>query len=169
MKNEQTIAIIKDIANKNITPTEQRAIEKAIAALQYCGNLTYYTETKRFGDKPDMREKIKEKIKKYTRKIGKAGLVITSLLCCTSTCFAGVQDSKIATGTQNLITDLTNWLLILAPTLTILLVGYYLLRKSSSDDMDGKRWDNRIKIAIICCVGVVVASGLINLIIGYYR
>ena len=67
-----------------------------------------------------MREKIKEKIKKYTRKIGKAGLVITSLLCCTSTCFAGVQDSKIATGTQNLITDLTNWLLILAPTLTIL-------------------------------------------------
>ena len=116
-----------------------------------------------------MREKIKEKIKKYTRKIGKAGLVITSLLWCTSTCFAGVQDSKIATGTQNLITDLTNWLLILAPTLTILLVGYYLLRKSSSDDMDGKRWDNRIKIAIICCVGVVVASGLINLIIGYYR
>ena len=96
-----------------------------------------------------MIEKIKERIKKYTRKIGKAGLVITSLLCCT--------------------TDLTNWLLILAPTLTILLVGYYLLRKSSSDDMDGKRWDNRIKIAIICCVGVVVASGLINLIIGYYR
>ena len=116
-----------------------------------------------------MREKIKEKIKKYIRKIEKAGLVITSLLCCTSTCFAGVQDSKIATGTQNLITDLTNWLLILAPTLTILLVGYYLLRKSSSDDIDGKRWDNWIKIAIICCVGVVVASGLINLIIGYYR
>ena len=62
MKNEQTIAIIKDIANKHITPAEQRAIEKAIAALQYCGNLTYYTETKRFGDKPDMREKIKEYI-----------------------------------------------------------------------------------------------------------
>lgn len=62
MKNEQTIAIIKDIANKHTTPAEQRAIEKAIAALQYCGNLTYYTETKRFGDKPDMREKIKEYI-----------------------------------------------------------------------------------------------------------
>ena len=30
MKNEQTIAIIKDIANKHITPAEQRAIEKAI-------------------------------------------------------------------------------------------------------------------------------------------
>ena len=62
MKNEQTLAIIKDIANKHTIPAEQRAIEKAIAALQYCGNLTYYTETKRFGVKPDMREKIKEYI-----------------------------------------------------------------------------------------------------------
>lgn len=114
-------------------------------------------------------KKIKEKIKNYVGKIGKAGLVITSLFCATSTCLAGVQDSKIATGTQNLITDLTNWLLILAPVLTVLLVGYYLLRKSSSDEMDGKRWDSRIKIAIICCVGVIVASGLINLIVGYYK
>ena len=114
-------------------------------------------------------KKIKEKTKKYLEKIGKAGLVITSLFCCTSTCFAGVQDSKIATGTQNLITDLTNWLLIIAPTITVLLVGYYLLRKSASDEMDGKRWDTRIKVAILCCIGVVVASGLINLIIGYYK
>ena len=114
-------------------------------------------------------KKIKEKIKNYVGKIGKAGHVITSLIYSTSTCFAGVQDSKIATGTQNLITDLTNWLLILAPVLTVLLVGYYLLRKSSSDEMDGKRWDSRIKIAIICCVGVIVASGLINLIVGYYK
>ena len=40
----------------------QWVVHKVIAALQYCGNLTYYTETKRFGDKPDMREKIKEYI-----------------------------------------------------------------------------------------------------------
>ena len=113
--------------------------------------------------------KIREKTKKYLGRIGKVGLVITSLFCATSTCFGAVQDSKIATGTQNLITDLTNWLLILAPILTVLLIGYYLLRKSSSDEMDGKRWDSRIKIAIICCVGVIVASGLINLIVGYYK
>ena len=67
-------------------------------------------------------KKIKGKIKKCAGKIGKAGLVITSLICSTSTCFAGVQDSKIATGTQNLITDLTNWLLILAPVLTLSLI-----------------------------------------------
>ncbi len=114
-------------------------------------------------------KKIKERTKRILEKIGKAGLVTTSLFCATSTCFGAVQDSKIATGTQDLITDLTNWLLILAPVLTVLLVGYYLLRKSSSDEMDGKRWDSRIKVAIICCVGVIVASGLINLIVGYYR
>ena len=116
-----------------------------------------------------MKEKIKKVLKKLKESIKKVGLVTTSLLLYTSTCFAGVQDSKIATGTQDLITDLTNWLLILAPVLTVLLVGYYLLRKSSSDEMDGKRWDSRIKVAIICCVGVIVASGLINLIVGYYR
>lgn len=62
LKNRQAIAIIEDISKQHTSPAEQRAFEKAIAALQYCGNLTYYTETKRFGDKPDMRERIKEYI-----------------------------------------------------------------------------------------------------------
>lgn len=62
MKNRQTITIIKNISKQHTSPAEQRAFEKAIAALQYCGNLTYYTETKRFCDKPDMRERIKEYI-----------------------------------------------------------------------------------------------------------
>ena len=114
--------------------------------------------------------KLKSLIKKLVEKTKKVGLVITSLLFYTNTCFASsVADSKLATGTQNLITDLTNWLLIIAPTVTVLLVGYYLLRKSASDEMDGKRWDSRIKVALICCIGVVIASGLINIIIGYYK
>lgn len=76
LKNEQTIAIIKDIANKHTTPAEQRAIEKAIAALQYCGNLTYYTETKRFGDKPDIREKIKEYIGELNTEIDRLEVLL---------------------------------------------------------------------------------------------
>ena len=104
------------------------------------------------------------------RKIRKMVLTIfVSLSVFTNYCFGAVADSKLATGTESLIKDITNWLLILAPTVTVLLVGYYLLRKSASDEMDAKRWDSRIKIALICCVGVVVASGLINLIIGYYK
>ena len=105
------------------------------------------------------------------RKLKRIGLVVsTSLFTFTNYCFASsVETSKLAVGTENLITDLTNWLLILAPVLTVLLVGYYLIRKSASDEMDSKRWDTRIKMALICCIGVVIASGLINLIIGYYR
>ena len=116
-----------------------------------------------------MLKKIKTKIRKNLKVIEKIGLATTSLLFYTNTCFAGVVDSKLATGTTNLINDLTNWLLIVAPILTVLLVGYYLLRKSASDEMDSKRWDTRIKIALICCIGVVVASGLITIIIGYYK
>lgn len=114
------------------------------------------------------------------KKIKKIVLVIfTSIFSFTNYCFANtetelntqetVSNSILAIGTERLITDLTNWLLVLAPIVTILMVGYYFFRKSSSDEMDGKRWDNRIKIAIVSCIGVMLTSGLINLIIGYYR
>lgn len=115
-----------------------------------------------------MNQKRLRKVKNL-RKIEKVGLVLTSLFCYTNTCFAVIQDSKIVTGTESLISDLTGWLLVLAPVLTILLVGYFFLRKAASDEMDAKRWDNRIKVALISCVGVVVASGLINVIMSYYK
>ncbi len=81
----------------------------------------------------------------------------------------GINNTTLVTGTQKLITDLTNWALVVTPILTALLIVYYLIRKSAADEMDGKRWDSRVKIAAICCIGVVVASGLINVIIGYYQ
>lgn len=116
-----------------------------------------------------MLKKIIIKLRKNLKVIERIGLATTSLLFCTTTCLAGIGDSKLAKGTTNIINDLTNWLMILAPILTALLVGYYFLRKSASDEMDAKRWDNRIKIALICCIGVVVASGLITVIIGYFK
>ena len=115
-----------------------------------------------------MYERKNKKVYKY-KKNRKRGLALTSLFCYTNTCFAAIQGSKIVTGTESLISDLTGWLLVLAPVLTILLVGYFFLRKAASDEMDAKRWDNRIKVAIISCIGVVVASGLINVIMNYYK
>lgn len=97
-------------------------------------------------------------------------LLILVVMVFTNTVFgANIQDSNLVKGTEKLIGDITGWLMILAPTLSVLLIGYYFLRKSASDEMDGKRWDSRIKITIICAIGVIIASGLINLIIGYYR
>jgi len=107
---------------------------------------------------------------KKLNKLSKIGLAFTSLFCYANICFAtSIQKSKIVTGTEKLIEDLTGWLLIFAPVLTVLLVGYFFLRKAASDEMDAKRWDNRIKVAIISCIGVVVASGLINVLMSYYK
>ena len=105
------------------------------------------------------------------RNLIRVGIVVVAILfICTNYCFAtGIESTKLVTGTKNLITDLTNWLLVLAPTVTVVLIGYYLIRRSGSDVMDGKRWDSRIKVAIICCIGVVVASGLINALTNYYK
>lgn len=69
MKNRQIITIIENISKQHTSPAEQRAFEKAIAALRYCGNLTYYTETKRFGDKPDIKKKIREYINELDAEI----------------------------------------------------------------------------------------------------
>jgi len=80
-----------------------------------------------------------------------------------------IQTSKLATGTEKLVKDATAWLLIVAPLVTVIAVIYYFIRKTVSDEMDHKKWNTRISTAIICCIGVVAASLIINLIIGYYQ
>jgi Na+/H+-translocating membrane pyrophosphatase len=82
---------------------------------------------------------------------------------------ADIGTSKLATGTEKLIKDVTSWLLIVAPLVTVVAVIYYLIRKTVSDEIDHKKWNTRISTAIICCIGVVVASLLINLIVSYYQ
>ena len=84
--------------------------------------------------------------------------------------YAGaIGSSKLATGTEALIKDATTWLLVVAPLVTVVAVIYYFIRKTVSDEMDHKKWDSRISTAIICCIGVVAASLIINLVISYYK
>ncbi|MDR1208779.1 MAG: hypothetical protein LBK41_00445 [Clostridiales bacterium] len=85
--------------------------------------------------------------------------------------FAAVDigQSKLATGTEQLIQDATAWLMIVAPLVTVVAVIYYLIRKTIADEMDTKKWNSRISTAIICCIGVVAAALTINLIVGYYQ
>ena len=56
MKNEMTIKIIEDISKQHDAPAEQRAFDKAIAALRYCEEhgLTYYVEGKYFDKNEEM-------------------------------------------------------------------------------------------------------------------
>ena len=98
-----------------------------------------------------------------------AGLTAASTSLSTIVYADGISSSKIAKGTQKLISDATTWLLVIAPTVTVMLIIYYLIRKGMSDEMEHKKWNSRIMVAIVSCIGAVVASVLINVLVGYYQ
>ena len=87
----------------------------------------------------------------------------------TTTAYADIAGSKIATGTAKLVSDATSWLLVIAPSVSVLLIIYYLIRKGMSDEMEHKKWNSRIVVTIVSCIGAVVASVLINVLVGYYN
>ena len=99
--------------------------------------------------------------------------IITSMLMTTlfnMQAFASdVSSSKLAKGTEKLIQDATTWLMIIAPIVAILLIIYFCIRRSAADEMEQKKWNNRITVAIVSCIGAVLTSATLNLIIGYYR
>ena len=82
---------------------------------------------------------------------------------------SGIGDSKLATGTEKLISDVTPWLLVLAPVTAGLLIIYFCIRRSAADEMDQKKWNNRIVTAIISCIGAVIGSAMLNILISYYK
>lgn len=80
-----------------------------------------------------------------------------------------IQNSKIVKGTEKLIGDVTTWLMILAPVVSGLLIIYFCIRRSAADEMDQKKWNNRIVVAVVSCIGAVLGSATLNVIIGYYK
>ena len=92
-------------------------------------------------------------------------MVLSSIPAQASGSIAG---STLASGTENLIKDATSWLLVIAPLVTVVAVIYYFIRKAIADEMDAKKWNTRITTAIMCCIGVVSASLIINLVVSYY-
>ena len=55
MKNKMARQIIQDILQQHNNSAEKRALESAIAALEYCENqgLTYYVDGKYFGKRKE--------------------------------------------------------------------------------------------------------------------
>ncbi len=111
---------------------------------------------------------LKQSTKKIKNKIKSLVLILTMATINSTMVFADVKDSKIVKGTEDLIKDLTTWLMILAPVLGGLLIIYFFIRRSAADEMDQKKWNNRISTVIVSVIGAVLASATLNLIIGYY-
>ncbi len=116
-----------------------------------------------------MRKKVKwiERVKAAGKTISAAFAL--SLLTIRKAYARGIGDSKLAKGTEQLISDATTWLMVLAPVVGGLLIIYFCIRRSAADEMDQKKWNNRIVVAIVSCIGAVIGSATLNLIIGYYQ
>lgn len=79
------------------------------------------------------------------------------------------DDSQIVKGTEKLVGDVTTWLMVLAPVVAGLLIIYFCIRRGMADEMDQKKWNNRIVVAVVSCIGAVLGSATLNLILGYYQ
>ena len=113
-----------------------------------------------------MKKKIKgKKILKAAGRTVSAAFVL--FFCMAQRVYAStISESKLAKGTEQLISDATTWLMILAPVVAGLLIIYFCIRRSAADEMDQKKWNNRIVVAIVSCIGAVIGSATLNLSIG---
>lgn len=113
---------------------------------------------------------MKNKVKRLRQWLYKTAIVFFYLGLNSTRAYAAgtVKDSQIVKGTEALINDITTWLMIFAPVVGGLLIIYFFIRRSASDEMDVKKWNNRITTSIISIIGAVLASATLNLIIGYY-
>jgi ABC-type molybdate transport system permease subunit len=116
-------------------------------------------------------EKIKRLLKWTRKRLSALGIMACIVLMIPQTAYAAddVSSSKIVTGTEKLISDVTTWLMVLAPIVSGLLIIYFCIRRSAADEMDQKKWNNRIVVAVVSCIGAVLGSATLNLILGYYR
>ena len=80
----------------------------------------------------------------------------------------GLGGSVVATGLKNLLNDASTILLGLAAVVGTVCIVYFCIRRSAADEMDRKKWDNRIITAVVSTIGAVVATSLLTVITGYF-
>ena len=105
------------------------------------------------------------------RRVGAALMLTPAVLFLmpTTAYAADIGSSKLAEGTKKLVEDATAWMLVLAPIAAALCIIYFCIRRSAADEMDVKKWNNRIVAAIVSCIGAVVASATLNVLMGYFQ
>jgi len=95
-------------------------------------------------------------------------LIMLYCLAMVNTAYADFASSDLATGTKSLISDVSTWLVLICPVVAAAAAVFFLIRRAMADEQDGKMWNRRIQIAIICGVAGTLVSGIISLISSYY-
>ena len=119
---------------------------------------------------------MKNKLKTFANSLKRFGKAAIAAVCALPVMLmmavpasaAGLQDSELVKGTEKLIGDVTTWLMVLAPVVAGMLIIYFCIRRAAADEVDQKKWNNRIVVAVVSCIGAVLGSALLNLILGYY-
>jgi len=114
-----------------------------------------------------------EKAEELSKKINKMYMavmvtILTIIFNSVPVFAADFGSSTIAVGTKNLITDVGKYLVVLAPIAGGVIGVYFFIRRSGADEMDRKKWEDRIKVTIVSTIGAVLVSALIVLIASYY-
>lgn len=80
----------------------------------------------------------------------------------------GLESSVAVTGTMKFLNDATGVLLIAAPVIGVICIMYFAIRHGAADEMDQKKWKQRIIVAAVSVLIAVLASALINTLTSYY-
>ena len=95
-------------------------------------------------------------------------LAISTVTAVNAFAAGNIADSVAVTGTKKLIDDVTTAALVIAPVIGVVLIVYFCIRRSAADEMDQKKWNNRIATAVVSIIGAVLATSLLNVVVSYY-
>lgn len=119
-----------------------------------------------------MFKKIKNAFKKSMDKVLRVYTVIVFSIVFSVSGFsvAYAADPVLVTGTVALFQAITGWLLILIPVVAGCFLGYHAFTKMATDDTAVIAEKNRhMKNVIISAAIAETASGLITVILGFYK
>ncbi len=113
---------------------------------------------------------MKNKRSKFRKRITAAITAVIAALAVSVTAFAqgDLGSSTLATGMSNLLNDASTVLLGLAAVVGTVCIIYFCIRRSAADEMDQKKWNNRIVTAVVSTIGAVIATSLLSVITGYF-
>lgn len=98
-----------------------------------------------------------------------SAIMISAMMLASSARAESISSSIVGTGTKSLLNDVSNWIMGLSPTITIIVCIYLATRRGAADDQDAKMWEKRIKTAIFFGIFALLAGVVIKVVASYYN
>lgn len=114
---------------------------------------------------------MKSKLIKLKNLTKKATLMFGLTLVYAKTASANnLQNSKLVTGTKQLLTDATTTLLWLAPAITVvLLIWHFIKLQNVEDDGEAKPIKKKMKIIAFSGIAAFLVDATFNILLRYYQ